>query len=122
MAISLLIDTSGGSNFEAYNLRNVATLHVGGAALAIETLDVTGTVGISSTLKVDTAVEFTTAAGVTVDGVLLKDGGMKITGDLDHDGSNVGFYAAAPVAQQTGVEVTAAGVHAALVNLGLITA
>lgn len=34
----------------------------------------------------------------------------------------LGFYNATPVAQQTGVAVTAAGIHAALVNLGLITA
>ena len=45
-----------------------------------------------------------------------------ISGDLDHDGSNVGFYGTAPVAKQTGVAVTAAGIHAALVNLGLIAA
>lgn len=34
----------------------------------------------------------------------------------------IGFYNKTPVVQQTGVAVTAAGVHAALVNLGLITA
>ena len=34
----------------------------------------------------------------------------------------IGFYAKIPVAQQTGVAVSAAGIHAALVNLGLITA
>lgn len=41
--------------------------------------------------------------------------------DLMVDG-NVGFYGTAPIAQQTGVAVSAAGIHAALVNLGLITA
>lgn len=34
----------------------------------------------------------------------------------------VGFYGATGVAQQTGVAVTAAAIHAALVALGLITA
>lgn len=34
----------------------------------------------------------------------------------------IGFYGAAGTAQQTGVAVTAAAIHAALVNLGLITA
>lgn len=34
----------------------------------------------------------------------------------------VGFYVTAPISLQTGVAVTAAGIHAALVNLGLITA
>ena len=37
-------------------------------------------------------------------------------------GNKIGFYNTAPIAQQTGVAVTAAGIHAALVNLGLITA
>lgn len=35
---------------------------------------------------------------------------------------NVGFYGTLPIAKQTGVAVTAAGIHAALVNLGLIGA
>ena len=52
----------------------------------------------------------------------LKLNSIEIDGDLNHDGANVGFYGTAPVAQQTGVAVTAAGIHAALVNLGLITA
>lgn len=72
MTISLLIDTAGGSNFENNHLRNLASLHVGGSALATETLDVTGTVGISSTLKVDTVAEFGAGIGITLDGVLLK--------------------------------------------------
>lgn len=46
---------------------------------------------------------------------------LEIDGALDHDGTTVGFYGTAPVAKQTGVAVSAAGVHAALVNLGLIT-
>lgn len=46
----------------------------------------------------------------------------EIDGDLNHDGSNAGFYGTAPIAQQTGVAVSAAAVHAALVNLGFITA
>lgn len=45
-----------------------------------------------------------------------------IGGDFNHDGSNFGAYGTAPIAQQTGVAVTAAGIHASLVNLGLITA
>lgn len=34
----------------------------------------------------------------------------------------IGFYNTTPVAQQTGVAVSAAAIHAALVALGLITA
>ena len=51
---------------------------------------------------------------------LLAD--LELDGDLNHDGSNVGFYGTSPTAQQTGVVVSSAGIHAALVNLGLITA
>ncbi len=47
---------------------------------------------------------------------------IEIDGALNHDGSTVGFYGTTPIAQQTGVAVTAGGVHAALVALGLITA
>ncbi len=37
-------------------------------------------------------------------------------------GGSVGFYGTTPIAKQTGVAVSAAGVHAALVALGLISA
>lgn len=37
-------------------------------------------------------------------------------------GNSIGFYGSTPVALQTGVAVTAAGIHAALVNLNLFTA
>lgn len=36
--------------------------------------------------------------------------------------ASVGFYGTTPIALQTGVAVTAGGIHAALVALGLITA
>jgi hypothetical protein len=53
---------------------------------------------------------------------LKTDDSFVIGANLDHDGSNVGFYGTAPVAKQTGVAVTAGGIHAALVALGLIGA
>lgn len=40
----------------------------------------------------------------------------------DAAASGIGFFGVTPVSQQTGVAVSAAGIHAALVNLGLITA
>ena len=55
-------------------------------------------------------------------GNLSVAGALEIDGALNHDGSTAGFYAATPVTQQTGVAVSAVGIHAALVNLGLITA
>jgi hypothetical protein len=48
-------------------------------------------------------------------GALVTNGSFSIAG-------NVGFYGTAAVAKPTGVAVTAAGVHAALVTLGLIAA
>lgn len=47
--------------------------------------------------------------------------GVRIDGILEHGAANLGFYGTAPIAQQLGVAVTAAGIHAALVALGLIT-
>jgi hypothetical protein len=48
----------------------------------------------------------------------------KGTGGAEIGGASgrVGFYGTAPIAQQTGVAVTAGAIHAALVALGLITA
>ncbi len=56
--------------------------------------------------------------------VLLNSGGgmTTVNGDFKHSGTNLGFYGTTPIALQTGVTVDAAGIHAALVNLGLITA
>jgi hypothetical protein len=41
---------------------------------------------------------------------------------VDRENNKLGFFNHAPAAQPTGVAVTAAGIHAALVTLGLITA
>jgi hypothetical protein len=60
-------------------------------------------------------------AGVETLANVLVSTDLEIDGDLNHDGTEVGFYGTAPIAQQTGVAVTAGGIHAALVNLGLIT-
>ena len=57
---------------------------------------------------------------VTFNDVTFND--IEINGALNHDGTTVGFYSTTPITQQTGVAVTAAGIHAALVALGLITA
>lgn len=59
---------------------------------------------------------------VTKSGGIRIDDELEIDGALNHDGSAVGFYGATPVSQQTSVAVTAAAIHTALVNLGLITA
>jgi hypothetical protein len=64
-----------------------------------------------------------TGGGATCTAPKLRSTGeTEIDGALNHDGSTVGFYGTAPVAKQTGVAVDATGIHAALVNLGLIAA
>jgi len=48
--------------------------------------------------------------------------GFSGTSRIGINTTGLGFFATAPVARPTGVAVTAAGIHAALVTLGLITA
>lgn len=55
-------------------------------------------------------------------GAVAFAGVVTLNGALDHNGTTVGFYGAAPIAKQTGVAVDAASIHAALVALGLIGA
>jgi len=45
-----------------------------------------------------------------------------VSGNFSHHGTTLGFYNATKVTKPTGVAVTAAGIHAALVSLGLIAA
>jgi hypothetical protein len=60
---------------------------------------------------------------LTGSGSLPLTGGLPgVVGTGATGARSVGFYDALPVARQTGVPVTAAAIHAALVNLGLITA
>jgi hypothetical protein len=47
-----------------------------------KTLTVAGTQNVTGTFKTDVVAEYTSAAGVTVDGVLIKDGGLFPTVDL----------------------------------------
>jgi hypothetical protein len=71
------------------------------------------------------SIDIKTSAGGAGNGSLtLQYYGMKI--DWFDDGfgnitNDIGFFGATPVAQPTSVPVTAAGIHAALVSLGLIT-
>lgn len=66
-------------------------------------------------------IEFATGSAPTVRAHFATGGLFTLLKGLAHNDS-LGFYGTTPIAQQTGVAVTAAGIHAALVNLGLITA
>ncbi|KKK51506.1 hypothetical protein LCGC14_3114280 [marine sediment metagenome] len=107
---------------------------IGGRSITGDTVIRIG--GGSTLLNTATIIEYYTAANTTtLTGTLAADitgvgtasilrlrGDITIDKDLNHDGSNVGFYATAPIAQQTGVGINAGAIHAALVALGLITA
>jgi len=93
---------------------------------------------VFSTVKDDSDHMFLISDGGTSKEYLRADGdvatvdlghGMLITKFLaasttliEGNGTGLGFFATTPAAQPTGVAVTAAGIHAALVTLGLITA
>ncbi len=53
---------------------------------------------------------------------LILEGGIAIGGDFNHTGTKYGAYNTTPIVKQTGVAVTTAAIHAALVNLGFIAA
>jgi hypothetical protein len=50
-----------------------------------------GSLDMTGTLKVDTISEHTSAAGVTIDGVLLKDNGITASGNISFDGGTFVF-------------------------------
>ena len=76
----------------------------------------------SSTLTNATALKITGAPTGAINNRALwvSAGRTELTGELEV-GGNLGFFGTTPIAQETGVAVTAAGIHAALVNYGLIT-
>lgn len=85
-----------------------------------------GAVGSGGTVIVtaDTAVLIGGAGAADVN-IGSATGNVTIatgTGEVQIQGPELGFYGQTPVAQQTGVAVTAGAIHAALVALGLITA
>jgi len=59
---------------------------------------------------------------ITTSGTLVVTGSVEIDGAFNHDGTTFGVFGTAPATQQTGVAVTAAAIHAALVTYGIITA
>ena len=109
-----------------------ATSHIG--VTDVSTTDTTYTSGqlavvqgtaagwVLSRLVGDASEAVYTADSTSDTVVWLVEGGIQIGADLNHDGTKAGFYGTAPITQQTGVAVTDAAIHAALVNLGLITA
>ena len=93
---------------------------------ATDVLDLgAGAGGISNTISANGNFSVNTQGdiilgGGSVDGIYLDAPGYGIR--IGDTGDKLAFLGTTPVAKQTGVAVTAAGVHAALVNLGLISA
>ena len=92
----------------------------GGAGFLLNSSDFAGLISFTYGAGLS-QVEIQANVGQTDPVLLLEDPSgadiFSVTGD-----KKIGFYAAPPVAQQTGVAVSDAAIHAALVNLGLITA
>jgi hypothetical protein len=80
-----------------------------------------GTGGISFGSSFDASIDRAGANHLTTPGRFDINGFLVANGAFKHQGTEVGFYGTSSIAKQTGVAVTAAGVHAALVNLGLIS-
>lgn len=93
------------------------------------------TSGVQTQYAVTAEVTATKSAGasaLTNVGVFAKATGGDVNMALDADNGGdvalcgasdkLGFYGTSPIAKQTGVAVSAAGIHAALVALGLIAA
>lgn len=98
---------------------------VPGATFMLAAFDGTGYREMLSTANVASGVSTLRLAGyggpTTVGGTLDVLGAATFSGAVTIAG-NVGFYNNTPVAKPTGVAVTAAAIHAALVTLNLISA
>ena len=112
--VKLHVNVGTNQNLWVRSVSSVTTIEAAndagsaGVALVIQATDIKLSAA-SGTITIPDAVNF----------VLNATTGTKFgTGTTQ----KLAFYNATPVAQQTGVAVTAAGIHAALVTLGLITA
>lgn len=85
-----------------------------GALLTIQAQNETGVTSTGGGL------DLKSGTGTSADGAVKIKTGTTLR--FTADATGIGFYGHASVALQTGVAVTAGGIHAALVALGLITA
>lgn len=78
--------------------------------------------GIIFGSSADTILYRKAADTLQTDDALIVTGTLTSNGALQHANANLGFYGTSAIAKQTGVAVTAGGIHAALVALGLFAA
>jgi hypothetical protein len=94
----------------------------GATAVGVEQIVLAGAVNFVRTTGQSTGLQ------PVIEGVGEANAGLRVrasgTGDvtIGESGNKLGFYAATPITKPTGVAVNAAGIHAALVSLGLIAA
>ncbi len=105
-------------------LTNSGTI-AGGAVAGPVTL--TGTLTNSGTIAGGALAGPITFTGTftnsgTVTGGVITATTLRATGNLFANATSLGFYGTTGIIQQTGVSITAAGIHAACVALGLFTA
>ena len=92
------------------------------------------TIGNANKMEIDTGARFVnylrvgslTAPANTADGDATFDGILRVEGDIDHNGANIGFYGTAPAAKPTvtgsrGGNAALASLLTGLAGLGLIT-
>lgn len=76
--IDALFAGAGNGTSVGLNVGTGKTLTVAGTLTMSGTMTMSGTQNVTGTFKTNTISEYTAAAGVTIDGVLLKDGGATL--------------------------------------------
>ena len=103
-------------NMGVNNLNNIASVlsqNAGGYSLLNELASATNPTVIPNRASGTTGLGGVSGAASLIAGSVER---------ISVNATGIGFFATAPVARPTGVTVDAAGIHAALVTLGLITA
>ena len=95
---TLTISAGSGSNITLANgtTKIIATDGIGAGSNVVElTQDIAiADMSVDGILKVDTIDELTAAAGVTVEGVVLKDGGATVTADINFGDNDKAIFGA----------------------------
>ena len=117
----LFMEAYGGTTsvtFGGISANNMACIKASG-----DDVMVMGTLGSTDLVFVTNDAE---RARINSSGNMRVSNALEIDGDLDHDGSNAGFYGTAPIAKPTvtgsrGGNAALASLLTQLANLGLIT-
>lgn len=89
-------------------------------AKGLKTTNIADNITISTVTPAANDIIIESARGVSIDAG--EEIAITATSTLQLDAQSIGFFGTSPADRPTGVAVTAAAIHAALVTLGLITA